>query len=151
MKVRRPAPTGSVITALACAVPLLAGCAAGDVQLNGKLFDYIGLNSANKGRATKMAARAPLVVPPGLQNLPQPGSGSTETGALAEIKDPDGSKVENSAELERQQAEYCKKNYELPKARGDDTVDGVKGPLGECRRSLLTALPKLLNDQGEEE
>lgn len=148
----RRTPGRAFATVFALALPLLGGCAAGDVQLNGKIFDALGVNSTTANKDVRMAERAPLVVPPGLERLPAPGSGTaTETGALAEIKDPDAAKSANRGDLERQQATYCQKHYEEPKARGDDTVDGVKGPLGPCRASVLTALPKLFKDDAPEE
>lgn len=147
----RRASRRALAATLALAIPVLGGCAAGDLQLNGKIFDALGVNSTTANKEVRMAERAPLVVPPGLDRLPEPGSASTETGALAEIRDPDAGKGANRADLERQQAEYCKKNYEEPKARGDDTVDGVKGPLGPCRGSVLTSLPKLFKgDEAQE-
>lgn len=146
-----PAPRRTLAMALVCASAMLGGCAPGDVQLNGKIFDALGVNSGGGQKEAKVAERAPLVVPPGLERLPAPGSGAeAETGALAEIKDDDENRVATKAELQRQQAEYCKKNYELPKSHGQD-VDSVKGPLGDCRPSVFTVLPKVLNsDSGEE-
>ena len=50
---------------------------------------------------------------------------------------------DGKADLERQQAEYCKKNYEDAKAHGDETAaDLAAGPLGPCRGSVLTAIEK---------
>lgn len=137
--------------AFACAASALAGCSPGDVQLNGKLFDVMGLNSNEAPKEAKMAERAPLVLPPNAQRLPSPGSGPTATTALAEIKDPDANSKASQAELERQQAEFCKKNYEEPKSRGDQTVEGVKGPLGLCRGSLFTGLSNYMKGDAEEE
>src|SRR5207244_1272877 len=83
---------------LAAAVPLslLGGCGDGGiggfdgVALNGKIFDAVGLNSsAGPKGEPKMAARQPLVVPPGLDSLPPPGSAKAEQPTLAEIQDPD--------------------------------------------------------------
>lgn len=123
------------------AMGLLAGCAAGDIELNGKLFDALGVNSTNSSGPPKLAERSALVVPPGLDRLPAPGEKTeTETGALDEINDPDQVKTADKAELERQQAEYCKVNYEQAKARGDLEADHAKGPLGPCRGSIFTAL-----------
>ena len=38
--------------------------------------------------------------------------------------------------------EFCKKNYEDPLARGDESATSVVGPLGPCRKSILTAVKK---------
>ncbi len=137
--------------ALAAAPALLGGCADGGIQFNGKIFDAVGLNSASKPKEARVAERAPLVVPPGLDRLPPPGSGGeTETAALADIKDDDAGKLATEEDRQRAQAEYCKKNYELPKAQGQE-VDSVKGPLGDCRRSIFTSLPNILGSSSSEE
>ncbi|CAA2142375.1 hypothetical protein [Hyphomicrobium sp. ghe19] len=122
----------------------LAGCGGFDgVQLNGKVFDAMGLNgdSGPKGDP-KMAARQPLVVPPGLEALPPPGSGKVEQPTLAEIQDPDKKLKVSQADLERQQAEYCKKNYEEAQFRGDSSADSAAGPLGSCKPSIFNAVKK---------
>jgi hypothetical protein len=130
-----------VPVALAVALAGLAGCGGlDDVALNGKVFDAMGLNSTTKSAAPKLAARQPLVVPPGLDSLPPPGSGKAEQPSLAEIQDPDQKAKVSQADLEKQQAEYCKVHYEDPKARGDDTADLATGPLGSCRPSVLSAV-----------
>ena len=124
----------------------LAACAPGDVELQGKIFDAVGVSGTQQGggRVVKMADRAPLVVPPDPSRLPAPGeTGSTETAdVLAAIDDPDRKKQKSKAELERQQAEYCRVNYELPKARGDSSAASAKGPLGPCAPSIFSALKK---------
>jgi hypothetical protein len=51
--------------------------------------------------------------------------------------DHDRKKIVDRSALEKQQAEYCKVNYEQAKARGDNTADAASGPLGACRPSAL--------------
>lgn len=121
----------------------IAGCSADDVQLNGKIFDAVGLNSIGKKSAEpKMADRAPLVMPPSLDRVPEPGrpADAAANDVTALVDDPDRKAKTNRAELEKQQAEYCKTNYELAKARGDDNADLATGPLGPCRASVLSAI-----------
>lgn len=139
---------GRALIAALASVPLiapLAGCGADDVELNGKIFDAVGVSPSTKtsAREPKMVARAPLVIPPGLEKLPapgaQPGAESAEVAALA---DPDRVAATNQAELERQQAEYCKKHYEFAKAHGDAEADSAAGPLGPCRGSFLSSVKK---------
>ena len=134
------------LAAVAVALLALTACAPGDVELQGKIFDAMGVAGTQQGggRVVKMADRAPLVVPPDPNRLPAPGeTGSTETGdALAAIDDPDRKRQKSKAELERQQAEYCRVNYELPKARGDSSAASAKGPLGPCAPSIFSALKK---------
>lgn len=130
---------------------LVAGCSADDVEFNGKIFDAVGLNQKTKSSEPKMAARAPLVMPPDPQRVPEPGTPAEgAAGELAALQDPDAVAKTNRAELERQQAEYCKKNYELAKAHGDANADLASGPLGPCRGSVLTAIQNWSKGDGED-
>jgi hypothetical protein len=136
-------PVGLLIArrlAVASAVGLLlSACGAGDVQLNGKVFDAIGglVGSGGANESAKVPARPGLVVPPGLDNLPQPGSAAVPDGDLAQITDHDRKKVVDKSALEAKQREYCKVNYEQAKQRGDQNADAAAGPLGPCRQSAL--------------
>jgi hypothetical protein len=121
----------------------LAGCSADDIQFNGGIFDAVGLSDSAKvkSKEPKLAERAPLVVPPTLDRIPEPGSGPSQDTPIAEIKDPDELKTASKEELQRRQDEYCKVNYEQAKQRGDDTTaDNAVGPLGPCRGSVLNAI-----------
>jgi hypothetical protein len=111
-----------------------------DVQFNGGIFDAVGLNDAKPKGDPKIAERAPLVVPPSLDRLPAPGEAPAPT-QIADIKDPDAQKQKSREELEKQQAEFCEKNYDDPMRRGEE-VAMVEGPLGPCRKSVLTAIKK---------
>src|SRR5262245_37807527 len=127
------------------------GCTMDDVEFNGGIFNAVGLGgNQTKSDEPKMAARTPLVLPPNAERLPAPGEapGAAEN-EIAALDDPDKKLEVSKAELERQQAEYCKVNYEMAKARGDETgADLATGPLGPCRASVLTAIKKW--NQGEE-
>lgn len=153
---RRPILRSGRFSAVAAVTAVLAitGCAPGDVELQGKIFDAMGVAGTQQGggRKVKMADRAPLVLPPDANHLPPPGeTGSTDgPDQLAVIDDPDRKKIRTKADLERQQAEYCRVNYELPKARGDHSADSAKGPLGPCKQSIFTALQKW-NSSGDDE
>ena len=118
----------------------MAGCSAGDVQLNGKLFDALGAVTGSNAQEgdVKIAPRTGLVVPPSLQNLPAPGSQAVPDGQMADIQDHDRKKVVDKSALQAKQAEYCKVNYEQAKQRGDNTTaDLAVGPLGSCRPSAM--------------
>ena len=128
------------------AIAALAGCGVDDIQLNGKIFDAVGLNTGSVKKETKLAARAPLVVPPSAEALPAPGTGGkADLPEIAGIQDPDQKTQVSQAELQRQQAQYCKVNYEQAKQRGDDNADLAEGPLGSCRGSVLTAIKNIGN------
>ncbi len=135
-----------VLAAVLGAGLVVAGCGADDIELNGKIFDALGVSGAqkSKGEDAKLAARNGIVIPPNTGSLPQPGSGgSVQADAdLAFINDPDRKKTVNKADLERRQAAFCKEHYELPKARGDTSVDSVEGPAGPCRPTLMSAIKK---------
>ena len=130
----------------ACLAFTIAGCGTDDIQFNGGIFDAVGLNDTKKSGDPKLAERAPLVVPPSLDRLPAPGE-APEPAQIADIKDHDAAKHKSREELEKQQAEYCEKNYDDPMRRGEE-VSMVEGPLGPCRKSVLTAIKKW---NGEEE
>jgi hypothetical protein len=120
-----------------------AGCSMDDVQFNGGVFDAVGLSDSAKAKSKsgdpELAQRAPLVVPPKLDKLPEPGDGEPPPDAkIAGIHDPDVAKQVSKKELQRQQAEYCAKNY----SPNDASTDSAEGPLGPCRKSILTAIKK---------
>lgn len=123
----------------------LAGCSAGDVEFNGKIFDAVGatgLVGKPSGQA-RMAERQPLIVPPALDRLPQPGSGMPAgADATASLVDPEKAKVLSAAELDRRQEAYCKEHYELAKMRGDRHAESASGPAGPCRKSAFEAFSK---------
>jgi hypothetical protein len=138
---RRIARRATVLALAGCAA-LVAGCSAGDVELNGKIFDAMGMTASKQsGKDPNLVARAPIVLPPSMERLPEPGE-ATETASILDMRDADEQKVANQAELERKQAEYCKVHYEQVKQRGDASADNAKGPLGECRPSIFTSLQK---------
>jgi hypothetical protein len=122
---------------------LLGGC-ADEIQLEGKIFDAVGIGAnAPKSAEPKMAARSPLVLPPNNDRIPEPGTPAEAAAAdIASLDDPDKKAVASKAELEKQQAAYCKVHYEEARARGDDNADLAEGPLGPCRASVLTAIEK---------
>ncbi len=140
-----------LIPAMAAALALSA-CGAGDVQLNGKVFDAIGslTGSGGANEDAKVAARPGLVVPPGLDKLPEPGAAAVPDGQLAQIADHDRIKVVDKSALQAKQAEYCKVNYEQAKQRGDNTTaDLAVGPLGQCRPSAMGLIDVVTGKGGQ--
>jgi hypothetical protein len=138
-----------LLASFGTALLAISGCGYDGVQLNGKIFDVVGLsgNDAPQGEP-KMAVRQPLVMPPGseagseAESLPQPGSGRGAQPSLAEIEDPDRKAKVSQADLQRQQDAYCKVHYEDAIARGDASADAASGPLGSCHPSILTGVKK---------
>jgi len=132
----------------ACLAVTIAGCGTDDIQFNGGLFDAVGLNDTKKSGDPKLAERAPLVVPPSLDRLPAPGE-APQPAQIADIKDADEQKKLSQADMEAKQAEYCKVNYDQAIAHGDEaSAANAEGPMGPCRKSVLTAIKKW---NGEEE
>lgn len=138
-----PRTQSLLVYAAIAALPFLSGCGGFDgVQMEGKIFDAIGINSEDKPKEAKLAARAPLVVPPSVAHLPQPGQSpdAQASDITAAINDPDRAKNGSKEALERQQAEYCAKHYDPQRAVADEAMATVEGPLGQCRQSILTAI-----------
>lgn len=126
---------------------LLAGCEGFDgVQLNGKIFDAMGMNTSSVKKTPKLAERPGIVVPPDLARLPEPGSGKTEVPEVAEVQDYDAKRSTSQADLEKQQEEYCKKHYDDAKIHGDQDAVLAEGPLGQCQKSALSVLKSFNKD-----
>lgn len=88
----------------------LAGC--GGIELEGKVFDAVGLSSKSNTRAEpKLTERAPLIVPPSTAQLPQPGSNPTQVAAA------DASFPTNPEEIE------ARKKKELAAKRKEECAD----------------------------
>jgi hypothetical protein len=66
---------------------------------------------------------------------------------VASINDPDRKSVVSEEQLMKQQAEYCKVNYEMAKAHGDNNADLAKGPMGPCRGSILNVTDLLVGSE----
>lgn len=146
-----PSRTLSRIVLAITAAIAVGGCSMDDVELNGGVFDAIGMGSNQpKSAEPKLAARTPLVVPPSTASLPAPGTPAEalQTDVTVALDDPDRKAVVTEAEKQRQQDEYCSKNYDPARAAGDASADSIEGPLGPCRPSVLTAVKKWNGGEG---
>lgn len=92
----------------------LAACGADDVQLNGKIFDAMGVSSKSQSEAKvepKVPQRAPLVIPPTTASLPVPGSGTAVVAAAPQDQswptDPDQQQQAALAAKQQQQKDFC--------------------------------------------
>ena len=125
----------AVATALGSAL-LLAGCAYAGLDLNGKVFDYLGISpAAQEARRyePQVAERAPLVMPPDAKALPQPGSGQAPAPQLAWPDDPDQRKVREAKERERLHLAYCRGEIQwTEKALNREEVGEPRSPYGPC-------------------
>jgi hypothetical protein len=114
---------------------LLSGCADG-VDLNGKLFDYMGISpAAQEARKfePKLAARAPLVVPPDVSRLPEPGSEAVpEPAQVAWPDDPEQRKVREAQERERLHLAYCRGDAQWKERALNKDASLARSPYGPC-------------------
>jgi hypothetical protein len=124
----------------------LAGCAGEGVELNGKIFDVLGVSTSALGRAPepKVAQRSPLVIPPDSKKLPEPGSSPPPAVASEQSwpQDPDQKRVAAATEAQRKQEEYCRNGNWKEKAMQDE-VAASQGPSGGCG-NIFSALSKSL-------
>lgn len=126
-----------VAALLACAL-LAGGCSAGDVELNGSLFDKLGVgsNSQTANRNPQVAERQALVIPPDLERLPQPGSGAADSqSAEAFPVNPENKRVAAATQAKKDHAAYCEKALQKARAMRDQNI--VMGPMGRCDGSIL--------------
>lgn len=135
--------------AVVIAMSGLSGCGGLDgVEFNGKIFEAVGLTgSLGKRAEPKTEPRAPLVLPPQSERLPEPGSlaAAPQAGAgQAWPNDPDKSKAEKDAAQKQAQAQYCRDGNWKDKAMGDQ-VAGSTGPDGtSCGSSIFGVIGKTI-------
>jgi hypothetical protein len=65
---------------------VLGGCGTG-VELEGKVFDYMGVSGDRSQADVQMSQRAPLLVPPNVKALPQPGTNAAAVTARQDWPD----------------------------------------------------------------
>jgi hypothetical protein len=106
----RPIRIAQFATTAALAATLgLSGCSDG-LEVNGKIFDWLGVSSTAMEKAKQepqVAARTPLVLPPNSSKLPEPGSGREGSADLTALADPDAKKAAAAKERERLHLAYC--------------------------------------------
>ncbi|MGE0767376.1 MAG: hypothetical protein AB7L90_12990 [Hyphomicrobiaceae bacterium] len=128
----------------------LPGCGGIDgVELNGKVFEAVGLTGALGGKKSepKTEQRAPLVLPPSTERLPEPGESvappaPVQTAQAAWPNDPDKQRVASESAKNKAQADYCRDGNWKERAMGDDLA-ASQGPNGSCG-SLFSVLGKQL-------
>jgi hypothetical protein len=122
-------------TAAFAATLVLGGCSDG-IEVNGKLFDWLGVSSAameQSKREPQVAARAPLVLPPNSNRLPAPGSEQEDPTTIAALNDPDRKKAAAAKERERLHLAYCRGEIQWKdRVHNPDNAAGNKSPYGPC-------------------
>ena len=139
MKIAKQPATGrswgvSGLVALMIALPL-GGCSDG-LELNGKIFDLLGVSSAAqaaKSSEPKLAARPGLVLPPDASRLPEPGKGGADDSsvALAAVVDPDVKRATDAKERERLHQLYCSGQMNWKERIADKSAQPTS-PYGPC-------------------
>lgn len=122
---------------------LLIGCADG-IDLNGKVFDWMGVSpAAQEARRYEpnVAERAPLVVPPNTARLPEPGS--EKAPDLAQMPwpdDPEQRKVREARERERLHQAYCSGEAQWKERVLNKDNNAPRSPYGPCSSLLSGAV-----------
>ena len=134
---RRITGTTLRLAGVATACALIAACSPGDVELNGKLFDAMGVSSNSVAASKvdpKVPQRAPLVVPPSTASLPPPGSGTAVVAAAPQDQawptDPDQQQAAALAAKQAEQKQYCEEGQ--LKGNSDDFDDSNKSKYTRC-------------------
>jgi hypothetical protein len=136
----------TAFSAAAVVLSVLALTACDSVQLEGKLFDWMGISGSaldERRRDPKMAERAPLVVPPNTARLPEPGSGKTGSQDVAALNDPELRKQAAAKERERLHLAYCRGEIQWKDKALDPNYSGNKSPYGPCPGLLSGTLNNL--------
>jgi hypothetical protein len=132
--------TALISTAFAVLAAGLAGCGTDGVELNGKIFDAMGVSpsaQAASRREPKLTDRAPLVMPPNTARLPEPGADAE--GAVdvsTQLNDPERKKQMAAAERDKLHKAYCSGEAtwkERATSRpGYGQEDAPRSPYGSC-------------------
>jgi len=126
----------TLLSVVAVLSALSLGACSDGVQLEGKLFDWMGVSSSSlegSRRDPKMADRAPLVVPPSVTRLPEPGSGKLTDSDLAALHDPELKKQAAAKERERLHLAYCGGEMQWKEKALDPNKTGAnRSPYGPC-------------------
>lgn len=123
----------------------LTGCGGIDgVELQGGVFDAMGLSGSNKPKLaeTKVEARPGLVLPPTPDRLPEPVTGSINPVSPGEAwpVDPEDRKQQARADLEKRHKAFCETAIQDARMRRETGV--IMGPAGNCQPGLFGSLVK---------
>jgi hypothetical protein len=115
---------------------MLVLTACDSLQLEGKVFDWLGVSGSAmdaKVRDPKMPERAPLVVPPNVAQLPEPGSGKAGSEDVAALNDPELRKQADAKERERLHLAYCRGEIRWKEQAFDHSDPNARrSPYGPC-------------------
>ena len=126
------------VAAVTLVATMVSGCSGVDgVELNGKMFDWMGVSEAAKkanAREPRLPNRAGLVMPPDVNRLPEPGSETNPNDATVALADPDKKRAQAAAERERLHKAYCSGEMDWKERTRVKTADqeAPKSPFGPC-------------------
>lgn len=128
-----------VLAGLLAAGISVGGCSGTDVELNGGVFDALGVsNLSTKREEPKMKNRPGLVIPPTTASLPAPGSApKTEVASNGEafpVNPEDRKKIDN-AQIVAQHTAFCENARQRYEAGMSAIVEN--SPWGSCHKSVL--------------
>jgi hypothetical protein len=128
---------------------LLSGCADG-MDLNGKVFDWMGVSPAAqeaRRREPKIAERTPLVIPPDANRLPEPGSEPAAQANMVWPDDPEQRKAREAQERQRLHLAYCRGDIQWKeRAMNPGGVNAPRSPYGPCP-SLIGDMTNNINKE----
>ena len=114
---------------------LVSGCADG-IEMNGKVFDWMGISpAAQEARRfePKLADRAPLVLPPNANRLPEPGSEAAPAPvAVAWPDDPEQRRIREAKEREQLHLAYCRGEVQWKERALNKDTSAPRSPYGPC-------------------
>jgi hypothetical protein len=135
----------AALAACMSAAVLAGGCSGYDgVDLQGGVFDALGVSSSTQSRKlsdVRVEPRPGLVLPPSVDRLPEPVTGSIAAApppGEAWPVDPESRRQQASADLDRRHKEYCERALMDQRMRSETGV--VMGPKGNCQPGLFGAL-----------
>lgn len=126
----------------------LSGCSDG-VELNGKMFDWMGISPAAMEaarREPKLAERAPLVVPPNTGRLPEPGAENAPAAVALWPDDPEQRKIREGKEREKLHLAYCRGEITWKERALNKESNAPRSPYGPCP-SILDGVTSNINKQ----
>ena len=139
----------AVAISIAAASASLGGCGGGmdGVELNGKIFEALGVSgdgAFGKKVEPKTQARAPLVLPPDANRLPDPSAALIQTGALPDNaawpKDREAQRISEVDAKKRAQDKYCKEDGNWRERATKDELAADAGPNGRCQGSIFSVI-----------
>ena len=124
----------------------LGGCSSGDFELNGKIFDALGVSSASQSpqKEPRLASRPGLVLPPNPDALPDPSTVAAPPAVVLDNpswpKDPDDARRVAASDSARKQDDFCKKDGNWREKSMRDEVAATSGPGGNCSGNIFSAI-----------